>query len=177
MSKQQIKVSHEIPKDAERMDYAAVQDQREVRDQMAEQAIERELSNEAIAPELSPLAMMMQEAQSKREYLKELSFELPDGRVVDMAPPKVATSLIVTQIMQNEQGMNPIVVTGAYNSVKAMLHVQVLDGRPVARPTNKTELQELMNRIGNVGCEIVEQMYAIYFAPPPPSAIKILKKS
>ncbi len=178
MSKQQIKVSHEIPQDAERVNYAAVQDQREVRDQLAEQAVERELANESVAaPELSPFAQMMQAAQENREYLKELVFELPDGRVVEMAIQKVATSLIVTRMMQNEQALNPVVVMGAYTSVKAMLHVQGLEGRTVSRPTNQTELQDLMNRIGNVGCEIIEQMYTLYFSPPPPSAIKILKKS
>lgn len=163
-----------VPQGAEKVDFAAVQDAREDRERMLA-AASRQMGVAELPPELSPLQQMM--GGQQREFCKELTFELPDGKVVDMAVPSVAVGLIVAKLLESEQSMNPMVISQTVATVKACMYVRSVDGVPVERPTNRTQLQHLMNVLGDQGCEAVTNVYSLYFSPPGPGQLKIIKKS
>lgn len=105
-------------------------------------------------PELSKVKAAYAEGQGDQLVV---TVPLPGNAVAKMRAPNVALQLFVGQIMGSE--FSPYL----WNVVKSVMHVFELNGQAVNRPVNKTDLQKLMNKLGDVGVDLVMAAYREFF--------------
>ena len=82
---------------------------------------------------------------------------LPAGGEAKMRAPNVALQLFVGQVMGSD--FSPYL----WNLAKSVMYVIEIGGAPVQRPVNHIELQKIMNRLGDIGVELVMAAYRDHF--------------
>lgn len=113
------------------------------------------------AAEPAPTPAPPSAASDKLDPSAPLDVALPDGRVVTLQRPPVATQFEVYRILGAAYEGSPPV--GLALTVKALMYVRAIDGRQQDRPTDIVEARELMNRLGDDGVELVANAYTQFF--------------
>ncbi len=78
---------------------------------------------------------------------------LPDGRVVTMRKPPVATHLIVGQMLDEQPHGYTLQI------MRSMMYVVKIAGVVWERPRDRVEMQKLMNELGDDGVDLVSVAY------------------
>jgi hypothetical protein len=82
---------------------------------------------------------------------------LPDGRVVVLGSPAVATQFLMAKILGHDEELKSN--QQIFFIVKALMYLRTVGGVTVTRPTNYVEAQKLMNDLGDEGVDLVTNIY------------------
>ncbi len=112
----------------------------------------------------------------KVDRCREAEITLPDGRVIWMAPPPIATEILKEKILQERMFADEKMMGLAGLYVHAVLHICTIDGVTFSRPVNAVEYQSAAQKLGDAGMEAVFHAYLECFPPIQRSELKIVKK-
>lgn len=86
---------------------------------------------------------------------------LEDGRVLVFETPKVATQFLIFEITGSSEAFKGN--QDVYMMISALMYLKSIDGKAVNRPQNRTDAQQLMNKLGHEGTNFVTNVYVNYF--------------
>lgn len=105
------------------------------------------------------------------EIVDSIMLELPNGRKVEMQQPKVATAFALSRIVGNNEGSISIVY------LKALMYIARLDGEQVLPLSNMIDAQQLANKLGDDGFDIILTAYSTYWPTVLPENLPVIKKN
>ncbi|HEY9678678.1 MAG TPA: hypothetical protein V6C76_11755 [Drouetiella sp.] len=110
------------------------------------------------------------------ERCKEVSFELPDGRAIEMAPPQGNSAIFAEKLLSNRKFEDEKLMSLALMTCRAILHIRTIDGAKIDLITVPNEYNHMCNRLGDEGIDAVFAAYMECFPPLQRQELKLVKK-
>ena len=162
----QITFNHSVSGAVESPSFERLQAEQEARVEQMRQAERSDLERAA-----RPLGPAVEQAITAPERIKSLELQLPNGRVVEMSAPSESCAFVIANLLGEK--LNDMALAYA----KSFMYVSKIDGQSVVRPTSQHDLQEMANRFGDDGTDIVLNAYGTYWPPVSPAALPVIKKN
>lgn len=117
-----------------------------------------------------------QEAPPYQAPCSEVEITLPDGQIIVMAPPVGICEILENKIMAQWSFADEKLLSYSKGLVRAMLYVRTLNGVTLSPPVNGVEFNQLAQKLGNDGIEIVKDIFNECFPQLQRGQLKIVKK-
>lgn len=109
---------------------------------------------------------------------KSVTFELPDGREIELAPPPMPVDLLMPMLLQGDPENVNLAAVGLQSTIiEALLYVRKLDKKDVTPIAGRDQLNLLAYQLGDVGVKSVRAMYNEYFPGITSDTLKVIKKN
>lgn len=121
-----------------------------------------------------PMAMS-EEVPMEKLRPERIDLQLPNGKVVEMGPPKTGTMLLLARLVGSisPERTDPILLS----FLKALFYVRKIDGKDIAIPQDVVSVQALANDLGDAGEDIILGAYATYWPPLSEKSLPVVRKT